>query len=66
MTCGSTFPRDSGPACAQGVHLRRALGAAGEHPENIPVYLRENTAAPMRSEDVLWSEEKTMRTSPSC
>lgn len=26
--------------------------------ENIPVYLRENTAVPMRSEDVLWSEEK--------
>ncbi len=26
--------------------------------EHIPVYLRENTAVPMRSEDVLWSEEK--------
>lgn len=26
--------------------------------ENIPVYLRENTAVPMRSQDVLWSEEK--------
>lgn len=26
--------------------------------ENIPLYLRENTAVPLRSQDVFWSEEK--------
>lgn len=26
--------------------------------ENIPLYLRENSAVPMRSQDVFWSEEK--------